>query len=172
MLIKKRPEKLRSYTPTKTKKERQTVRNSHRKFSVKLNTEKFQLSKLYFKFDFYIRNYFELKLFKNRDIVYVHCPRDFLRAGILHPSALEIALGQSLGPRGAKSPPLVNLLGLGGCISQYIPPLGSVHIQYIISPREGQRDISRAEGNLEIGGDVQPNTSRFQAVYSHSLILN
>ena len=106
MLIKKRPEKLRSYTPTKTKKERQTVRNSHRKFSVKLNTEKFQLSKLYFKFDFYIRNYFELKLFKNRDIVYVHCPRDFLRAGILHPSALEIALGQYLGPRGAKFPAL------------------------------------------------------------------
>ena len=34
------------------------------------------------------------------------------------------------------------------------------------------RDISRAEGNLEVGGDVQPNTSRFEAVYSHSLIIN
>ena len=40
------------------------------------------------------------------------------------------ALGQSLGPRGAKSPPLGNLLGLGGCIFRYIPPLGSVRIQY------------------------------------------
>ena len=45
-------------------------------------------------------------------------PRDFPRAWILHPSALET------------SPPLGNLLGLGGCISQYIPPLGSVRIQY------------------------------------------
>ena len=53
-------------------------------------------------------------------------PRDFPRAGILHPSALEIALGQSLGPRGAKSPPLGNLLGLGGCIFRYIPTRGSV----------------------------------------------
>ena len=47
-------------------------------------------------------------------------------------SALEIslgfALGQSLGPRGAKSPPLGNLLGLGECIFQYTPPLGSVRI--------------------------------------------
>ena len=34
------------------------------------------------------------------------------------------------------------------------------------------RDISRAEGNLEVGGDVQPNTSRLEAVYSHSLIIN
>ena len=42
------------------------------------------------------------------------------------------ALGKSLGPRGAKSPPLGNLSGLGGCISQYIPPLGNVRIQYAI----------------------------------------
>ena len=34
------------------------------------------------------------------------------------------------------------------------------------------RDISRAEGNLEVGGDVQPNTSRLEAVYGHSLIIN
>ena len=34
------------------------------------------------------------------------------------------------------------------------------------------RDISRAEGNLEVGGDVQPNSSRFEAVYGHSLIIN
>ena len=34
------------------------------------------------------------------------------------------------------------------------------------------RDISRAEGNLEVGGDVQPNSSRFKAVYGHSLIIN
>ena len=36
----------------------------------------------------------------------------------------------------------------------------------------GPREISRAEGNLEVGGDVQPNTSRFEAVYGHSLIIN
>ena len=40
------------------------------------------------------------------------------------------ALGQSLGPRGAKSPPLGNLLGLGGCIFRYLPPLGSVRIHH------------------------------------------
>ena len=34
------------------------------------------------------------------------------------------------------------------------------------------RDISRAEGNLEVGGDVQPNSSQFEAVYGHSLIIN
>ena len=42
----------------------------------------------------------------------------------------DFALGQSLGPRGAKSPPLGNLLGLGGCIFRYIPPLGSVRIHH------------------------------------------
>ena len=31
---------------------------------------------------------------------------------------------------------------------------------------------SRAEGNLEVGGDVQSNTSRLEAVYGHSLIIN
>ena len=35
------------------------------------------------------------------------------------------------GPRGTKFSPLGNLLVLGGCISQYIPPLGSVRIQYL-----------------------------------------
>ena len=34
--------------------------------------------------------------------------------------------GQSRGPRGAKSPPEGNLLGLGGCIFQCIPTRGSV----------------------------------------------
>ena len=34
------------------------------------------------------------------------------------------------------------------------------------------RDISRAEGNLEVGGDVQPNASRLEAVYGHSPIIN
>ena len=73
---------------------------------------------------------------------YTHLgPRDFPRAGILHPSALEIALGQSLGPRGAKSPPLGNLLGLGECIFQYIPPLGSVRIQYFLSDRISFQEI-------------------------------
>ena len=28
------------------------------------------------------------------------------------------------------------------------------------------------EGNLKVGGDVQPNTSRLEAVYDHSLIIN
>ena len=34
------------------------------------------------------------------------------------------------------------------------------------------RDISRAEGYLEVRGDVEPNSSRFKAVYGHSLIIN
>ena len=34
------------------------------------------------------------------------------------------------------------------------------------------RDISRAEGNLEVRGDVQPNSSQFEAVYGHSHIIN
>ena len=59
---------------------------------------------------------------------YTHLgPRDFPWVGILHPSALEIA----------KSPPLGNLLGLGECIFQYIPPLGSVRIQCA----QGQRAV-------------------------------
>ena len=37
---------------------------------------------------------------------------------------------------------------------------------------QGPRDISRAEGNLEVRGDVQLNSSRFKAVYGHSLIIN
>ena len=39
---------------------------------------------------------------------------------------ISFALGQSLGPRGAKSPPEGNLKGRGGCISQCIPTRGSV----------------------------------------------
>ena len=34
------------------------------------------------------------------------------------------------------------------------------------------RDFRRVEGNLEVGGDVQTNSSRFEAVYGHSLIIN
>ena len=34
------------------------------------------------------------------------------------------------------------------------------------------RDIWRDEGNHKVRGDVQPNSSRFEAVYSHSLIIN
>ena len=81
-----------------------------------------------------------------REWTYTASSRDAL--GNTSPSALEIslgrgfctprpsrfpsgfALGKSLGPRGAKSPPSGNLSGLRGCISQYIPPLGSVQIQY------------------------------------------
>ena len=66
---------------------------------------------------------------------YTHLgPRGFPRAGILHPSALEIALG--LRPRaisrasGCKIPALGKSLGPRECIFQYIPPLGSVRIQY------------------------------------------
>ena len=54
----------------------------------------------------------------------------FQRKSDNNPSALKIALGQSLGPRGAKSLLLGNLLVLGGSISQFIPLLGSVRIQY------------------------------------------
>ena len=69
----------------------------------------------------------------------IHFPRPkrFSKGGDFAPRPSRLssgfALGQSLGPRGAKSPPLGNLLGLGGCIFQYIPPLGSVRIQYYIS---------------------------------------
>ena len=34
------------------------------------------------------------------------------------------------------------------------------------------RDNSRAEGILEAGGDLQPNISRLEAVYGHSLVIN
>ena len=34
------------------------------------------------------------------------------------------------------------------------------------------RDISWALGNLEVRGDVQPNESQLETVYSHSLIIN
>ena len=61
----------------------------------------------------------------NAERMSVHC----LASGCIGkytPSALEISLG-----RGFCTPrPLGNLLGLGGCIFQYIPPLGSVRIQY------------------------------------------
>ena len=33
-------------------------------------------------------------------------------------------------------------------------------------------DISNAEGNLNVIGDVQPNISRLDAVYGHSLVIN
>ena len=33
------------------------------------------------------------------------------------------------------------------------------------------RDFRRAEGNLEVGGDVQTNSSRFDLVYGNSLII-
>ena len=57
------------------------------------------------------------------------------------------ALEKSLGPRGAKFPPLGNLLGLGGFIFQYIPPLGSVRIQYCCTFSVGNNDE-------DDGGDV------------------
>ena len=51
-------------------------------------------------------------------------PGDFPRGGILHPSAISRALGY-------KIPAIGKSRFLGGRISQYIPPLGSVQIQYI-----------------------------------------
>ena len=39
-------------------------------------------------------------------------------------------------------------------------------------PDNQERDISRAEGNLEVIGDVKPNTFQLDAVYNHSLIIN
>ena len=34
------------------------------------------------------------------------------------------------------------------------------------------RDIARAEGNLEVEGDVQLYTSQLEAVYDHSFVIN
>ena len=42
---------------------------------------------------------------------------------------------------------------------------------WVVHPRR-PRDFPRPEGNLEVGGDVQPKTSRLEAVYGHSLIIN
>ena len=35
-----------------------------------------------------------------------------------------------------------------------------------------RRDVSRVKGDHEVGGDVQPETSRVKAVYGHSLMIN
>ena len=43
---------------------------------------------------------------------------------------------------------------------------------YCVVHPQRPRDFPRAEGNLEVGGDVQPNASRIKAVYGHSLIIN
>ena len=88
------------------------------------------------------------------------------------------------------------LPAMQGCISWYIPWYGLMMREwpYTASSRDildrtspptskfplalemslgfRPRDISRASGNLEVGGDVQPNTSRLEAVYVHSLIIN
>ena len=53
-----------------------------------------------------------------------------------------------------------------GWIGLYIPD----HQE--MSRGRSPRDISRAEGNLEVGGDVQPKSSRLEAVYGHSLVIN
>ena len=42
-----------------------------------------------------------------------------------------------------------------GCIGLYIPDNQEISR----GPRDVPRDILRAKGNLEVGGDVQPNTS-------------
>ena len=56
-----------------------------------------------------------------------------------------------------------------GCTS---PPTSIFPEAQEMSRGRSPWDISRAEGNLEVGGDIQPNTSRFEAVYGHSLIIN
>ena len=62
-----------------------------------------------------------------------------LRRGFCTPRPSRLpsgfALGQSLGPRGAKSPPEGNLEGRGGCIFRYIPTRGSVRT--FSHPRQG-----------------------------------
>ena len=55
-----------------------------------------------------------------------------------------------------------------GCIGLYIPDDREISQ----GPRDVPRDISRAEGNLEVGGDVQPNTFWVKPVYGHSLIFS
>ena len=100
------------------------------------------------------------------------------------------ALGQSLGPRGAKSPPLGNLLGLGGCIFRYIPPLGSVRIQYIpplysvliqydiwqyssdsMTGSISMRHSDRAANDIHEGGIVQSGPYRFSTLLSIIIII-
>ena len=97
---------------------------------------------IFLKFQMKTHHKINTSLLMLREWTYTALSRDAL--GNKSPSALEIslgrgfctprpsgfALGKSLGPRGAKSTPLGNFSGLGGCISQYIPPLGSVRIQY------------------------------------------
>ena len=102
-----------------------------------------------FKFQMKTHHKINTSLLMLREWTYTASSRDAL--GNTSPSALEIslgrgfctprpsrfpsgfALGKSLGPRGAKSPPLGNLLGLRECIFQNIPPLGSVRIQCFFS---------------------------------------
>ena len=54
--------------------------------------------------------------------------------------------------------------GVGVVIGFFIP------VDQKIS--RGPREISRGEGNLEVRGDEKPNTSRLEALYGHSLIIN
>ena len=52
------------------------------------------------------------------------------------------------------------------------------NIEYVYCQEEGrssattETDLPRPQRNLVIGGDVQPNTSRLEAVYGNSLIIN
>ena len=71
------------------------------------------------------RSYFPIHSLLPRECIGKYCPSDSIPR---YTSLCEKIIGQSLGPWGAKSPPLGNLSVLRGCISQYIPPLGSVPI--------------------------------------------
>ena len=69
-------------------------------------------------------------IFRDQNIQYTPCSRECTDTILPLGTVFPLGPQESLGPRFAKSPPLENLLGLGGCIIQYIPPLGSVRIQY------------------------------------------
>ena len=56
-----------------------------------------------------------------------------------------------------------------GCTS---PPTSRFPLALEMTLGLRPQDILRAEGNLEVGGDIQPNSSRFEAVHGHSLIIN
>ena len=59
-------------------------------------------------------------------------------------------------------------------IGLYIPDDQEISRGPRFSEAQGRssRDILRAEGNLEVGGDVKPNSCRLEAVYGYSLIIN
>ena len=72
------------------------------------------------------RSHFRIHYLLPRECIGKYCPRD----NISWYTPQGKYQNNIHGPRGAKSPPSGNLSVLRGCISQYIPPLGSVRIHY------------------------------------------